>query len=167
MIRAVLAATLSSVYGIYSGFELCENAALPGREEYLDSEKYQFKERDWDAPGNIKGYISRLNVLRRAHRALQLYTNLAFYDADDDAVLFYGKMDSTREDVVLVAVNLDVTRPRECRLRLPLEALGIGWDQPFRVRDLLRDTEHEGRGHEYRVRLDPNEEPAFIFSIRR
>ena len=63
-IRAVLAATLSSVYGIYSGFELCENAALPGREEYLDSEKYQLKERDWDAPGNIKELITKLNRIR-------------------------------------------------------------------------------------------------------
>ena len=65
MIRSVLAATLSSVYGIYSGFELCENDALPGREEYLDSEKYQFKKRDWDAPGNIKEWITRLNQIRQ------------------------------------------------------------------------------------------------------
>ncbi|MEY2545263.1 MAG: hypothetical protein QOG48_380, partial [Verrucomicrobiota bacterium] len=69
MIRVLLAATLSSVYGIYSGFELCENAALPGREEYLESEKYQFKERDWDAPGNIKEWITRLNEIRLTNRA--------------------------------------------------------------------------------------------------
>ena len=72
MIRAVLAATLSSVYGIYSGFELCENAALPGREEYLDSEKYQLKERDWDAPGNIKDWITRLNRFGRESGAAVL-----------------------------------------------------------------------------------------------
>ena len=79
MIRAVLAATFRVVYGIYSGFELCENAALPGREEYRDSEKYQFKERDWDAPGNIKDFITRLNKIRRQNRALQFYDNLRFY----------------------------------------------------------------------------------------
>src|SRR5205085_11062288 len=75
MIRVVLAATLSSVYGIYSGFELCENAALPGREEYLNSEKYQWKERDWDAPGNIKEWITRLNQIRKQNRALHSYDN--------------------------------------------------------------------------------------------
>src|SRR5207244_970692 len=72
IIRAVLAATLLPLYGIYSGYELCENEALPGREEYLDSEKYQFKERDWDAPGNIKDWITRLNEIRRTNRALHL-----------------------------------------------------------------------------------------------
>src|SRR4029078_5325226 len=94
MVRVVLAATLSSVYGIYSGFELCENAALPGREEYLDSEKYQFKESDWDGPGNIKEFIARLNRIRRENRALQFYDNLHFYNADNDAILFYGKATS-------------------------------------------------------------------------
>jgi starch synthase (maltosyl-transferring) len=166
-IRVTLAATLSSLYGVYSGFELCENQAVAGTEEYQDSEKYEVKVRDWDAPGNIKAYIARLNALRRAHPALQAYTNLEFYEADDEAVLFYGKMDASRNDVVLVAVNLDFARPRECRLRLPLEALGIGPEEPFRVVDLLRDSEQDGRGAGYRVRLDPSEEPAFIFSIKR
>jgi starch synthase (maltosyl-transferring) len=123
--------------------------------------------RDWDAPGNIKPYIARLNGLRRAHAALQQYGNLEFYEADDDAVLFYGKMDSARSDPVLVAVNLDFSTPRECRLRIPLVALGIGWAEPYRVVDLLRETEHGSQGPEYRVRLDPHDEPAFIFSIRR
>src|SRR5205085_94491 len=91
IIRSVLAATLSSVYGIYSGFELCENEALPGREEYMDSEKYHWKERDWNAPGNIKDWISRLNAIRKENRALQLYDNLRFYPADNDAILCYGK----------------------------------------------------------------------------
>src|SRR5438128_9977990 len=82
LIRAVLAATLSSVYGIYSGFELCENAALPGKEEYLDSEKYQWKQRDWNAPGNIKDYITRLNRIRRENRALHEYANLCYLQAE-------------------------------------------------------------------------------------
>src|SRR6266404_2146341 len=92
LIRVVLAATLSSLYGIYSGYELCENEALPGREEYLDSEKYQFKERDWNAPGNIKDWIAKLNKIRKENRALQFYDNLRFHPADNAAILFYGKM---------------------------------------------------------------------------
>jgi starch synthase (maltosyl-transferring) len=153
--------------GIYSGFELCENRAVPGTEEYQDSETYEIRVRDWDAPGHIKPYIAKLNALRRAHPALQRPTGLEFHDADDDAVLFYGKTDPARADPVLVAVNLDFRTPRECRLRLPLDALGIGRDEPFRVLDLLRDTEHTGQGPDYRVRLDPPDEPAFIFSVRR
>src|SRR5207247_11396858 len=85
-IRVVLAATLSSLYGIYSGFELCENAALPGREEYLDSEKYQWKVRDWDAPGNIKDWIRRLNRIRKENRALHLYDNLRCYRTENDSI---------------------------------------------------------------------------------
>ncbi len=166
-IRVTLAATLSSLYGIYSGFELCENAAVPGTEEYLNSEKYEIKVRDWDAPGNIKAYIARLNAIRRAHPALRQYTNLDFHEADDDAVLFYGKMNSSRDDVVLVAVTLDPATPRECRLRIPLERIGIGLEEPYRIVDLVRDVAQEWRGLHYRLRLDPQDEPAFIFSIRR
>src|ERR1043166_1263469 len=90
MTRVLMAATLSPVYGIYSGYELCEKKALPGREEYLDSEKYQFKERDWNAPGNIKDWIARLNKIRKENRALQLYTNLRSPPADNEAILFYS-----------------------------------------------------------------------------
>lgn len=79
----------SPVYGIYSGFELCENAALPGREEYLDSEKYQFKERDWNAPGNIKEYLKKLNAIRRKNRALQEYSNLRVHTVENDNILFF------------------------------------------------------------------------------
>jgi starch synthase (maltosyl-transferring) len=166
-IRVALAATLSALYGIYSGFELCENRAVPGTEEYQDSEKYEVRVRDWDAPGHIKPYIAKLNALRRAHPALQRSTTLEFHDADDEAVLFYGKTGATPEETVLVAVNLDFRTSRECRLRLPLETLGIRPDEPFRVRDLLRDTEHAAQGADYRVRLDPADEPAFIFSVHR
>jgi starch synthase (maltosyl-transferring) len=166
-IRVALAATLSSLYGIYSGFELCESRAVPGTEEYQDSEKYEVRVRDWDAPGHIKPYIAKLNALRRAHPALQRSTTLEFHDADDEAVLFYGKADPARKDAMLVAVNLDFRTARECRLRLPLDAFGIDAGEPYRVLDLLRDTEHAGQGADYRVRLDPADEPAFIFSVRR
>jgi starch synthase (maltosyl-transferring) len=165
-IRVTLAATLSSVYGIYSGFELVESTARPDVEEYADNEKYQIRVRDWDATGNIKGYISRLNALRRAHPALQQYGNLAFYPADDDAVLFYGKMTEERDDVVFVAVTLDPARRREAVLQLPLATLGIGADQPYRMTNLLTGEEHRWRGAQQSIWLDPHAEPAFIFSIR-
>src|SRR5438309_9802250 len=110
MTRVLLAATLSTLYGIYSGYELYENEALPGREEYLDSEKYQFKERDWDAPGNIKDWITRLNEIRRTTRALHFHDNLRFYRAYNEAILCYGKMTAARDDIILVVVNLDPHR---------------------------------------------------------
>ena len=163
--RVALAATLSSVYGIYSGYELCENVARPGVEEYANNEKYEIRVRDWDAPGHIKDYIARLNAIRRAHPALQGYKNLGFHQTDDDAVLFYDKMTPDGRDTVLVAVNLDPKGPRETTLHLPLDALGIGADQPYHVRDLLREETRPGRGPVHRVRLDPEDEPAFIFAV--
>ena len=89
--RFALAATLSSVYGIYSGYELCENTPVPGREEYLNSEKYEYKVWDWDRPGNIIPYITRINAIRREHPALHLYDNLRFYRSDDENITAYGK----------------------------------------------------------------------------
>src|SRR3954454_17914485 len=124
MIRSVLAATLSSVYGIYSGFELCENEPLPGREEYLDSEKYQWKERDWDAPGNIKDWITRVNRIRKENRALQLYDNLRFYRADNEAILCYGKMTLARDNIIIVVVNLDPGRTQSSYVYIPLADFG-------------------------------------------
>jgi starch synthase (maltosyl-transferring) len=91
LIRAVLAALTVPVYGIYSGFELCENAPVPGKEEYIDSEKYQFKGRDWNAPGNIKDYITRLNHIRRDNRALREYDNLRIHTAENDQILCFSK----------------------------------------------------------------------------
>ena len=105
--RAALAATLSSVWGIYSGFELCEAAPLPGTEEYQGSEKYEIRVHDWDASGNLKDHIARLNTIRRDNRALHSMSGLRFYGASSPHVLFYGKMTPGRDNVILVAVNLD------------------------------------------------------------
>ncbi len=120
MIRVLLAATLSPLYGIYSGYELCENQALPDREEYLDSEKYQFKKRDWNAPGNIKDWIARLNRIRKQNRSLQLYTNLRFYPAENEAILFYSKMTPARDNIILVVVNLDPHRKQHSFVDVPI-----------------------------------------------
>jgi starch synthase (maltosyl-transferring) len=167
MIRAVLAATLSSLYGIYSGFELCENAALPNREEYLDSEKYQYKERDWDAPGNIKDWITRLNDIRRQNRALHFYDNLQFFHADNDAILCYGKMTAARDDIIIVVVNLDPFHKQNSHVYLPVDQFGLAeWDY-YQVHDLLSDARYTWHGRGNYVELDPQIQPAHIFRVRR
>lgn len=167
MIRAVLAATLSSVYGIYSGFELCENAALPNREEYLDSEKYQFKGRDWNAPGNIKDFIARINRIRRENRALHEYRNLRFYEAENDAVLFYGKMTESRDNIILVVLNLDPYQSRDAFIHVPVGEFGWLEGETYQVHDLLTDERYLWRGSRNFVKLDPYTKPAHIFRLRR
>ncbi len=167
MIRAVLAATLSSVYGIYSGFELCENAALPGKEEYLDSEKYQWKERDWNAPGNIKDCLTRLNRIRLENRALHEYANLRFFKAENANVLFYGKMTESRDNIVLVIVNLDPWQAHDSFIEVPVETFGWLDGDTYQVHDLLTDERYLWRGARNFVKLDPHTKPAHIFRIRR
>ena len=167
MIRVALAATLSPLYGIYSGYELCENEALPGREEYLDSEKYQYKERDWNAPGNIKDWIARLNKIRKENRALQLYTNLRFHDAENDAILFYSKMTPARDNIILVVVNLDPQRKQNSFVYVPIENFGQMESDVYQVQDLLSGATYTWRGRRNYVQLDPDIQPAHIFLVRR
>jgi starch synthase (maltosyl-transferring) len=165
--RLVLAATLSSLYGIYSGYELCENAAIPGTEEYVDSEKYEIKVRDWDAPGNIRAYVTCLNRIRRENRALSEYRNLVFYESGNDHVLCYGKRSADGTNAVVVVVNLDPFGAHEARLWLPLETLGIGSDESFQAHELVTDARHLWRGPAQHVHLDPRVEPAAIFRLER
>ena len=167
MTRVLLAATLSPLYGIYSGYELCENKALPGREEYLDSEKYQFKERDWNEPGNIKDWIARINKIRRENRALQLYRNLRFYHAESEAILFYGRMTAARDNIILVVVNLDPHRKQNSFVYVPIEEFGQMESDEYEVYDLLNDTRYTWRGRQNYVELDPEIQPAHIFLVRR
>ncbi|HLW36743.1 MAG TPA: alpha-1,4-glucan--maltose-1-phosphate maltosyltransferase [Chthoniobacterales bacterium] len=167
MIREVLAATLSPVYGIYSGYELCENAALPGREEYLDSEKYQYKQRDWNAPGNIKEWITRLNQIRKANRALELKDNLRFYHADNDSIIFYGKMTAARDNIILVVVNLDPHSKQHSYVDVPIEEFGSMEGDVFQVHDLLSDSRYIWHGRRNYVELDPEVQPAHVFRVRR
>ncbi|MYX94503.1 DUF3416 domain-containing protein, partial [Streptomyces sp. SID486] len=129
-VRAVLAATLSPAWGIYSGYELCENTPLTqGSEEYLDSEKYQLRPRDWEAAARegrtIAPLITRLNAIRREHPALQRLRNLRFHRTDNDAVLAYSK--STGTDTVLVVVNLDPHHTQEATVSLDMPQLGLDW----------------------------------------
>ena len=167
MIRVLLAATLSTLYGIYSGYELCENEALPGREEYLDSEKYQWKERDWNAPGNIKDWIAQLNKIRRENRALQFYNNLRFYHADNDAILFYGKMTPARDNIILVVVNLDPHRKQNSYVNVPIDQFGQMESDVYQVHDLLSDARYTWRGRQNYVELDPEIQTGHVFRVRR
>jgi starch synthase (maltosyl-transferring) len=167
LIRAVLASTLSTVYGIYSGFELCENVAIPNREEYLNSEKYQFKERDWNAPGNIKAYLTQLNRIRRENRALQNYENLEFGAVENDQILFYSKATAGLDNIVLVAVSLDPFHMQSGFAYVPIDRFGIGENETYQVEDLLTNERFVWRGRRNFVMLDPNSRPAHIFRVRR
>ncbi len=164
-IRLVLAATLSSLWGMYNGFELCEAAAVPGTEEYLHSEKYQYKAWDWNRPGHIKAEIARLNAIRRANPALHEFENLTFHQADDDSVLFYGKTTLDRSNMVFVAVNLDPFDAHEAVVHFPLENMGVPEGETFEVEDLLGGGHHLWRGSAHRLHLDPQVNPAAIFRI--
>jgi len=167
MFRLVLAATLSPSYGIYSGYELCENRALLGKEEYLDSEKYEFKVWDWDRPGHIIDYVTTINRIRRENPALHELDNLEFYESDNDQVLFYGKSTADKLNSVLVAVNLSPFQYQEAHLRIPLAALGLKPEDSYQLHNVITDRRDLMTGDSYIVRLDPKVEPAVIFVVRR
>ncbi len=162
--RLVLAATLSPSYGIYSGFELCERQAVPGTEEYLNSEKYQIKVRDWNQPGNIKEFIGRINSIRRDNPALQHFLNLQFLSTDNDQIMLFAKATPDMENIILVAVNLDPFNPHYCTALVPPEAVGVAPGQSYRVTDLLTGAKYVWSDRNY-VRLDPTSEPAHILRV--
>jgi len=166
VIRAVLAATLSSVYGIYSGFELCEAAAIEGKEEYLDSEKYEIRAWDWDRPGNIRSIITRLNRIRREHPALQEYDNLHFHLCDNDNVLFYEKSTRDLRDILFVAVNLDPFEAHEVTLFFPMGTIGVEEDDTWEAVELLSGDRHLWRGSHQHLRIEPDA-PARVWHVRR
>jgi starch synthase (maltosyl-transferring) len=166
--RAALAATLSSVWGLYSGFELCEHEALPDSEEYRASEKYEIRVRDWDAPGNIAADVRLVNRIRREHPALQRTTNLSFHESENEHILFYRRAAPTAADRdLLVAVNVDPHHVQETMVHVPLEALGIGPHEVFTAHDLLSGERYRWSGVRNYVRLDPAERVAHVLRIER
>ncbi|MET7298737.1 alpha-1,4-glucan--maltose-1-phosphate maltosyltransferase [Embleya sp. NPDC005575] len=172
-IRALLAATLSPSWGVYSGFELYEHLAVKaGSEEYQDSEKYQLRPRDWagaEREGrSLAPYITTLNRMRRRHPSLQRLRNLTFHHVDDDAVMAFSKRTRVGDvdDLVLVVVNLDPHNTREATVALDLPALGLDWQDTFAVQDEFTGAGYRWGRHNY-VRLDPAHEPAHLFSVRR
>ena len=166
-IRALLATTLGPTWGMYNGFELCEGTPIPGREEYLNSEKYDFKVWDWERPGNIKEYIGRLNGIRREHPALQENRNLRFYRADNEQILFYGKHREEERDHLFVAVNLNPFEPQESAVHVPIHDLGIRPDETYQLHDLITGRRYYWKGERNFIRLDPGNEPAHLFQLLR
>ena len=163
--RLALAATLSSVYGIYSGFELCENTPVPGKEEYIDSEKYELKVWDWDRPGNIIADVTAINAARRAHPALQQYDDLRFYGADDDRVLCYAKVTPDRDDRVVAIVSLDYADPVTTWVHLDLADLHLLYDPSIAVEDLITGERWTWTGAHHQVTLDPAVSPYLLLSL--
>jgi starch synthase (maltosyl-transferring) len=155
LIRAALATTLSGLWGMYNGFELCEARPLPGREEYADSEKYQIRAWDWDRPGNIVAEITRLNRIRQTNPALQTHLNVTFHNAFNDAILYYEKATPDRSNVLLVAVSLDPHNAQEADFEAPLWNWGLSDDAALEAEDLVRGTRTVWTGKRQHVRLDP------------
>ncbi|MGW7298985.1 alpha-glucosidase C-terminal domain-containing protein, partial [Streptomyces sp. NPDC054829] len=150
--------------GIYSGYELCENTPLrEGSEEYLDSEKYQLRPRDWDTADTIAPLITKLNTIRRRHPALQRLRNLRFHHADNDAVLVFSKR--TGQDTVLVVVNLDPHHTQEATVSLDMPQLGRDRDESLSVHDELTGETYAWGTHNY-VRLEPGRAPAHVFHVQ-
>ncbi|MFF5495583.1 alpha-1,4-glucan--maltose-1-phosphate maltosyltransferase [Streptomyces aquilus] len=164
-IRAVLAATLSPTWGIYSGYELCENTPLrEGSEEYLDSEKYQLRPRDWETADTIAPLITRLNTVRRENPALRQLRDLHFHHADKEEVIVYSKRSGS--NTVLVVANLDPHHTQEATVSLDMPQLGLEWHESVPVRDeLTGETYHWGRANY--VRLEPGTRPAHILTVLR
>ncbi|MCP8305507.1 MAG: alpha-1,4-glucan--maltose-1-phosphate maltosyltransferase [archaeon] len=168
IIRLVLAATLSSNYGIYGpAYELCVNKAIPGKEEYLNSEKYEIKYWDKNRPENLKEFIARVNKIRRENPSLQTTWNLRFYENDNENMICYGKATEDLSNIILVVVNLDPFHTQSGWLRVPIEELGIELGQPYLVHDLLGDDKYIWQGEWNYVELDPNIIPARIFKLKR
>lgn len=165
IIRAALAATLSGVYGVYNGFELCENAAVPGKEEYLNSEKYEYKVWDWDRPGHIKPFIGKLNWIRRDNPAFHAMDTLYFGDSTNENVLFYGKMTKDLSNMVFIAISLDPYHDQDAHVRYPLEKMGLPPNGRFKVEDLLGGGTFEAAGEWQHVHLYPNGMQLTIYRV--
>ncbi|MCT9081032.1 alpha-1,4-glucan--maltose-1-phosphate maltosyltransferase, partial [Streptomyces fulvoviolaceus] len=157
--------TLSPTWGIYSGYELCENAPLrDGSEEYLDSEKYQIKHRNWETGDTIAPLITRLNTIRRENPALRQLRDLHFHQTDKEEVIAYSKRRGS--NTVLVVANLDPHHTQEATVSLDMPQLGLEWHESVPVRDeLTGETYHWGRANY--VRLEPGNRPAHVFSVLR
>jgi starch synthase (maltosyl-transferring) len=169
-IRAVLASMMSPTYGIYSGYELFENTPVrPGSEEYLNSEKYQLRPRDYQAAidngDSLAPFITRLNEIRRAHPALRWLRTLRFHNSENDAIIVFSKSDPDTGDTILVVCSMDPHNTREGWIHLRLDLLGVDWSSSFTATDLVSGNSYEWGEHNF-VRLDPYQ-PAHIIAVHR
>ena len=157
LIRAALAALGAGLWGVYSGFELCEAAALPGREEYLDSEKYELRQRDWHGPGNIRAEIARLNQIRRANPALQSHRGLTLADSGNERVLAFYKSTPGHRNVVLAAISLDPFQPQAARIEAPFWLFGEPDEGLLAAEDLLGESRESWQGKTRSLTLHPDQ----------
>lgn len=167
LIRAALATMGSGLWGMYSGFELCEAAAIPGKEEYLDSEKYEIRPRDFTAPGNIVAEIAQLNRIRRQNRALQTHLGVAFFNCWNDNILYFAKRTPERDNFILVAISLDPHNVQEASFELPLWELGLDDDADTLGEDLMNGHRWTWHGKTQWMRIDPGYQPFGIWRIEK
>lgn len=163
--RYFLAGTLSSLTGMYNGYELCENVASPVKEELWDSEKYQYKVHHWDSPVNIHDFVRRVNMAKLNHPALQEYDNLEFHYAENSNLMVYSKKKD--DDTILCVANMDMHNPQEGTIALNMSKLGLAEDAFFFVKDLITDESYVWRGSQNFVRLDPNKAPGHLFVVKK
>jgi starch synthase (maltosyl-transferring) len=164
LIRAALAATLSGLWGVYNGFELCEAEAIPGREEYYASEKYEIKAWDHDRPGNIVAEISALNRIRKANAALHSHLNLEFLPCDNPNVLYFRKF-AADGNTLLIAISFDPHNIQDTTIELPLQHFGLPDGGTLATEDLMREHSFTWHGKYQPVRLNPFDQPFCIWRI--
>jgi len=165
LIRAALATMLSGLWGMYSGFEICESAPLPGREEYLDAEKYEIRVRDYNAPGNIVGEIAALNRIRREHPALQTHLGVEFLPAYNDQIVMFRKRVPEDREMILIAVSFDPHTVQETDFELPLWEFAQPDDGALDAVDLMRGYRFTWHGKRQHLRLDPADLPFAIWQV--
>jgi len=173
-IRAVLASMCTPNWGMYAGYELCESVARPGAEEHIDSEKFEYRPRDWDAAKkggrSIADFITKLNEIRADHPAIRQLRNLEIQSTDDSAIMAFSKhlaaehTGTGKSDTILVVVNVDPHAVRETTVHLDLAKLGLPLGSSFQVQDLLSGEKYTWATANY-VRLDAFTQPAHIFKI--
>lgn len=165
LIRAALATMGSGLWGMYSGFELCEGTPLLGKEEYLDSEKYEIRPRDFTQPGNIIAEIAQLNRIRRQNRALQTHLGVAFFNCWNDNILYFAKRTPERDNYILVAISLDPHNAQEAHFELPLWELGLDDNAETHGEDLMNGHRWSWYGKTQFMRIEPWHQPFGIWRI--
>lgn len=178
LIRAALAATLSGLWGVYSGFELCEAQAMPGKEEYLDSEKYEIRAWDWQRPGNIVHEISVLNRIRKNNPALHSHLDMQFHFSSSDQILYFSKstpgagLDAEEshqkfgDNVLLIAINLDPFAAHSAEIELPLWKFGLPDHAALQVEELMSESRFIWSGKHQTIHLDPQQTPFAVWRVR-
>jgi starch synthase (maltosyl-transferring) len=164
--RFILAATLSSNYGLYGPvYEYGVNTPHPGKEEYTDNEKYEIKHWDWNKYSRTREIITRVNKIRKENAALQTTWNIHFAETNNDMIICYTKADPSRKNLLIIAVNLDYFNTQGANIKVPLHELGMHWDESYNVTDMLSGERYNWHGEYNYVQMNPNEMPAHIFKI--